>query len=163
MKTAVFVEPRQLAELFDRQRGPLRSSSSKSSRPLLLQQDNVGHQHVPHHSSHPVLKVMHQRMQDGTSRPGSRRDNFKLGLVVEGGGMRGVVTGAMLMGLQDMGLFSNVFDAVYGASAGAINATYYLTGEQQCGCSQASSLYLPGCSCCGSSKKPRGIFISHLG
>jgi hypothetical protein len=35
------------------------------------------------------------------------------------------------MGLSDMGLGANVFDAVYGASAGAINSTYYLSGEQQ--------------------------------
>jgi hypothetical protein len=41
------------------------------------------------------------------------------------------VQGAMLMGLSDMGLGANVFDAVYGASAGAINSTYYLSGEQQ--------------------------------
>jgi hypothetical protein len=44
-------------------------------------------------SSHPVLHVMHQRLQDGSSsRPGCRRDGYKLGLVVEGGGMRGIVT-----------------------------------------------------------------------
>lgn len=34
------------------------------------------------------------------------------------------------MGLQDAGL-TPVFDAVYGASAGAINATYFLSGAQQ--------------------------------
>lgn len=61
---------------------------------------------------HPVLRLLLSRLQDG-SAPGSRGDNFKLGLVVEGGGMRGIVTGAMLMGLQDMGML-NVFDAVYG-------------------------------------------------
>eukprot|EP00775_Hariotina_reticulata_P009223 gene9223-9388_t len=77
------------------------------------------------HRSHPVLQLMQQRVQDGTS-PGQRKDNFKLGLVVEGGGMRG----AMLMGLLDMGL-TGVFDAVYGASAGAINATYFLTGQPE--------------------------------
>eukprot|EP00879_Flechtneria_rotunda_P017554 GHRR01018404.1.p1 GENE.GHRR01018404.1~~GHRR01018404.1.p1 ORF type:complete len:327 (+),score=120.06 GHRR01018404.1:680-1660(+) len=44
--------------------------------------------------------------------------------------MRGIVTGAMLMGLRDMGL-TGVFDAVYGASAGAINATYFLTGQPE--------------------------------
>lgn len=44
-------------------------------------------------SSHPVLHVMHQRLQEGSSsRPGCRRDGYKLGLVVEGGGMRGIVT-----------------------------------------------------------------------
>ncbi len=61
---------------------------------------------------HPVLRLLLSRLQDG-STPNSRGDKFKLGLVVEGGGMRGIVTGAMLMGLQDMGLV-NVFDAVYG-------------------------------------------------
>lgn len=44
--------------------------------------------------------------------------------------MRGIVTGAMLMGLQDMGML-NVFDAVYGASAGAINSTYFLSGQPE--------------------------------
>lgn len=65
---------------------------------------------------HPVLRLLLSRLQDG-SAPGCRGDNFKLGLVVEGGGMRGIVTGAMLMGLQDMGLV-NVFDAVYGEFSG---------------------------------------------
>jgi len=44
------------------------------------------------HRSHPVLQLIQQRLQDGSS-PGQRQDNFKLGLVVEGGGMRGIVTG----------------------------------------------------------------------
>lgn len=43
--------------------------------------------------------------------------------------MRGIISGAMLMALQDLGL-DNVFDAVYGASAGAINATYFLSGQK---------------------------------
>jgi predicted acylesterase/phospholipase RssA len=36
----------------------------------------------------------------------------------------------MLMGLQDMGC-THCFDAVYGASAGAINSTYFLTGQPE--------------------------------
>ena len=43
-------------------------------------------------SLHAVLDVMHQRLRSG-SQPGGRGDGFKLGLVVEGGGMRGIVTG----------------------------------------------------------------------
>lgn len=75
------------------------------------------------------MRLISKRLQEGSSsRPGQRGDGFKLGLVVEGGGMRGIVTGAMLMGLQDMGL-THCFDAVYGASAGAINSTYFLTGN----------------------------------
>jgi hypothetical protein len=66
-----------------------------------------------------VLRLLLSRLQDG-SAPGSRSDGFKLGLVVEGGGMRGIVTGAMLMGLQDMGLV-NVFDSVYGEFGAALD------------------------------------------
>ncbi len=43
---------------------------------------------------------------------------------------RGIVTGAMLMALLDMGL-RDACDAVYGASAGAINATYFLTSQPE--------------------------------
>lgn len=42
--------------------------------------------------SQPVLRLIQQRLRDG-STPGRRKDRFKLGLVVEGGGMRGIVTG----------------------------------------------------------------------
>lgn len=66
---------------------------------------------------HPVLRLLQARLRDG-SAPGGRSDGCKLGLVVEGGGMRGIVTGAMCLGLQDMGML-NVFDAVYGACARA--------------------------------------------
>ncbi|KAI7840064.1 hypothetical protein COHA_006195 [Chlorella ohadii] len=63
------------------------------------------------------------------SRPGTRRDPFKLGLVVEGGGMRGCVSGGMLQALTDLGL-QGAFDAVYGSSAGAINSTFFLAGQR---------------------------------
>ncbi|KAI8477184.1 MAG: acyl transferase/acyl hydrolase/lysophospholipase [Monoraphidium minutum] len=81
---------------------------------------------LPPHD-HPVLDLLRSRLRDG-SAPGARSDGFKLGLVVEGGGMRGIVTGAMLMGLLDA---RGAFDAVYGASAGAMNASYYLTGQPE--------------------------------
>jgi predicted patatin/cPLA2 family phospholipase len=53
-------------------------------------------------------------------------DGFKLGLAVEGGGMRGVVSGAMLVALDDLGL-KNVFDGYYGTSSGSMNLAYFLT------------------------------------
>lgn len=81
------------------------------------------------HSSHPTMDLISQRFSQG-SRPGRRSDPYKLGLVVEGGGMRGIISGAMLMELKKLGL-DNTFDAIYGASAGAINATYYLAGQGQ--------------------------------
>lgn len=43
--------------------------------------------------------------------------------------LRALLTQAMLMALHDLGI-SQVFDVVYGASAGAINATYFLTGQR---------------------------------
>lgn len=78
---------------------------------------------------HPVLELLRQRRRSG-SQPGQREkgDNAILGLAVEGGGMRGVVSAAMLAALEDRGFFS-AFDAVYGSSSGAINAAYFLGGN----------------------------------
>lgn len=42
--------------------------------------------------------------------------------------MRGVVSAGMVSALEDLGL-TNAFDAVYGSSAGAINAAYFLAGQ----------------------------------
>lgn len=51
------------------------------------------------------------------SLPGQRRDSFKVGLVVEGGGMRGVVTGAALQAMHDMGMRCAQFLCVISLSA----------------------------------------------
>ena len=50
-----------------------------------------------HHGTleHPTMRLIQSRLQQG-SMPGQRTDGFKLGLVVEGGGMRGCISGAML-------------------------------------------------------------------
>src|SRR5215510_3474190 len=55
-------------------------------------------------------------------------DNRIIGLVVEGGGMRGVISCAALMGLEELAM-THAFDEVYGASAGAVNAAYFLSGQ----------------------------------
>jgi predicted patatin/cPLA2 family phospholipase len=52
------------------------------------------------------------------SQPGRRADPYKVGLAIEGGGMRAVISAAMVAGLERLGL-RNAFDAVYGSSAGA--------------------------------------------
>lgn len=57
--------------------------------------------------------------------PGKRSDQYKLGLVIEGGGMRGVISASMLMELKKLGLHNTV-DCIYGASAGGIAAAYHL-------------------------------------
>ena len=49
-----------------------------------------------------MLEVLQQRLQAG-SKPGARRDGFKLGLAVEGGGMRGSVTAGALRALHNLG------------------------------------------------------------
>lgn len=51
----------------------------------------------------------------------------KLGLAVEGGGMRGIVTGGMLLAVRDLGLLG-AFDAFYGTSSGSMNLAYTLGG-----------------------------------
>ncbi|KAI8104240.1 hypothetical protein M9434_002800 [Picochlorum sp. BPE23] len=82
----------------------------------------------PIRKDHASLDLIRSRIESG-SLPGNRADPFKLGLVVEGGGMRGCVSGGALMALSELGL-QNVFDAVYGSSAGAINSTYFLSGQR---------------------------------
>ena len=77
--------------------------------------------------NHPTMRLIVERKMRG-SQPSNRRDGYKLGLVVEGGGMRGAVSGAMCMELYRLG-FCDVFDCVYGSSAGAINGAYFLTGQ----------------------------------
>lgn len=76
---------------------------------------------------HPVIEVIHQRAKT-LSKPGSRSDSYKVGLVIEGGGMRGVVSAGMVTGLEYLGL-SNCFDALYGASAGSLNGAFFIAGQ----------------------------------
>ncbi|KAL6758832.1 acyl transferase/acyl hydrolase/lysophospholipase [Haematococcus lacustris] len=93
-------------------------------------------------TGHPVMQLIARRAEQG-STPGQRApgDTAKLGLVVEGGGMRGVISGAMLMALHSLGL-RECFDVVYGASAGAINSTFFMTGQQEG--LEVYSQHLPG-------------------
>lgn len=53
---------------------------------------------------------------------------MRIALAVEGGAMRGVISAGMVWALEDLGL-ADAFDAVYGSSAGAINAAYFLAGQ----------------------------------
>ena len=79
-------------------------------------------------AGHPALQLLRQRFLS-SSKPGERRDPFKLGLVVEGGGMRGCVSGGALQAFADLGLLP-LFDATYGSSAGAINLSYFLSEQR---------------------------------
>ncbi|MGW5388094.1 patatin-like phospholipase family protein [Nocardia sp. NPDC003963] len=74
---------------------------------------------------HPVLKILRQRRDSG-STPGDRRDSARVALTVPGGGMRGAISAAMCTQLDDSG-FRDAFDVVYGSSAGAVNAAYFVS------------------------------------
>ena len=74
---------------------------------------------------HEVLRVLAARARAG-SQPGRRDDGFRVALAVEGGGMRGTVSAGMALALDELGLVT-AFDAVYGASAGAITAAWLLS------------------------------------
>lgn len=76
---------------------------------------------------HPVLEVLRARRRRG-DREAARGDPYKVGLAIQGGGMRGVVTGAMLTALEELGLH-RAFDAIYATSSGAINGAYFLGGQ----------------------------------
>jgi predicted patatin/cPLA2 family phospholipase len=85
---------------------------------------------------HPVAQVLLDR-RAARSRPGARSDAHRVGLAVEGGAVRGVVSAGMLVALEELGL-RDAFDVVYGSSAGSFNAAYFLTGQGW----QALPLYL---------------------
>jgi predicted patatin/cPLA2 family phospholipase len=65
------------------------------------------------------------------SRP-PHGDGASIALAVEGGAMRGVVSAGMVSALEALGL-THGFDAVYGSSAGALNAAYFLAGQAALG------------------------------
>jgi predicted patatin/cPLA2 family phospholipase len=78
-----------------------------------------------------VVAVLRERARGG-SQPGRRTDDHRVALVVEGGGMRGVVSAGMTAALERLGL-TNCLDLVVGASAGAINGAALIAGVAQAG------------------------------
>lgn len=69
----------------------------------------------------PTLReALQDRLRGATSGP--------IGLIVQGGGMRGVYSMGALAALESEGLSSG-FDFVAGASAGAINGAYMIAGQ----------------------------------
>lgn len=59
---------------------------------------------------------------------GKHGDGARLALVIEGGSARGAYSHGMVTGLEELGVLG-CFDAVYGASAGALNAAWLLCGR----------------------------------
>jgi len=77
--------------------------------------------------THPVLRVLEARAASGSNDDGAR-----VALVVEGGGMRGAVSGGMGLALHEAGL-TRCFDAAYGSSAGGLGAAWLLSGRVDAG------------------------------
>jgi predicted patatin/cPLA2 family phospholipase len=76
---------------------------------------------------HPVVRAILRRRDEG-SKPGSRTDARRIVLVIEGGGMRGVVSAGMTAAIEQLGL-RDAFDEVHGASAGAFNGAFLLARQ----------------------------------
>jgi predicted patatin/cPLA2 family phospholipase len=87
---------------------------------------------------HPVVDLIRRRRAEG-SKPGERSDGRRVALVIEGGGMRGVVTAGMTAAIEQLGLV-DAFDEVHGASAGAFSGAFLLAGQ---------AAYLTSLFCCG--------------
>jgi predicted patatin/cPLA2 family phospholipase len=77
--------------------------------------------------AHPVIAALHRRRDEG-STPGARTDGRRIALVIEGGGMRGVVSAGMAAAIEQLG-FTDCFDEVHGASAGAFAGAFLLAGQ----------------------------------
>src|SRR4051794_2269558 len=100
----------------------LRASRTARFVYRLCRMDVAGHPELPH----PVAELLRERLESG-STPGERQDPHRLALVLEGGGMRGVVSAGMTAALERLGL-TGCFDLVVGSSAGAINGAALLAG-----------------------------------
>jgi len=79
--------------------------------------------------NHDVIRLIAERAKSG-STPGRRQDNATLALSMEGGGMRGAVSAGMAAAIASLGL-SDVFDSIYGSSAGSVVGAY-MVSRQMC-------------------------------
>ncbi len=75
-----------------------------------------------------AIRARAQRFRAGDRSP----DGRKLALVVEGGALRGVCSAGGAVALEDLRM-TDVFDHVYGTSAGVMNASYFVAGQARLG------------------------------
>eukprot|EP01033_Poteriospumella_lacustris_P004175 gene4175-2975_t len=68
--------------------------------------------------------MLHARKAAGSQH----KDDKKIALAIEGGGMRGCVSAGMAAAISYLGL-TDSFDAVYGSSAGAVVGAYLITNQ----------------------------------
>ena len=82
-------------------------------------------------TDHAVVDVLKSRLATG-SRPGARTDSARVALVIEGGGMRGVVSAGMVAALEQFDAL-DAFDDIYGSSAGSFNGAYLISRRARLG------------------------------
>ncbi len=87
----------------------------------------MGYECVPAAPS--VLEVLRDRRSRG-SRPGHRSDPHRVVLLIEGGSSRSAYSNGMAVAIEQLGL-TDAFDAVYGASAGALGGAWLLCGRAE--------------------------------
>ncbi|CAN7647581.1 patatin-like phospholipase family protein [Bradyrhizobium sp. LjRoot220] len=78
-----------------------------------------------------IPRLLGERARTGSVR-GKRLDANHIALVIECGGMRGIVAGGFLKVLCEHGMV-DAFDSVHGASAGACAAAYFLSNQPEAG------------------------------
>lgn len=76
-----------------------------------------------------VVQLLNDRRRRG-STPGNRDDDARLALLIEGGSSRGAYSSGMTIAIEQLGLLP-AFDAVYGSSAGSLNAAWLLCGRAE--------------------------------
>jgi len=72
-----------------------------------------------------ALNNIKKRCQE---RKKGEKSGLKTALVLQGGGMRGIFGAGVCSALQELG-YNEGFDELYGASAGALNGAYFLSGQ----------------------------------
>ena len=79
-----------------------------------------------------VFRNLLERKRNAENK--EHRKQVKLGLVIDGGGMRSIISGGILVALHELG-FNTAFDGIYGSSAGALAGAYFLSGQSPYGIS----------------------------
>lgn len=74
-------------------------------------------------NSERVLELLRERRVRG-----AKDDGRKFGLIIEGGGMKGIIAGGMIVALNEF-VGNNLFDAIYGTSAGSLAGAFFLSGQ----------------------------------
>lgn len=78
-------------------------------------------------SKHPVIQTLWERKKM-SGKAGNFQDGRKIGVVVEGGALRGIISARQLVVLKKAGLLDCV-DVIYGESIGGPNAAWALSGQ----------------------------------